>query len=320
MNKYVLEILKLIKGIDYDKEAVTEAFMLREETCLKLLPLIKNHFLELQNNIIRNEANKIIKEIEVKNLAIIQQLRTNKKLITQANTRHILLKGVAFNSYLYEGKGIRDVNDIDILVKDEDLKKTLVVLCKEMQIYNREGHGPMQNDYEYTLVPRRNVGFNLDLHINFFYSEFINIERLNIWENTSVIRISGMDFEVLNNELALIHQAIHSFKDLNYDRYSIIDTYLLMSRGVDLNKVYSLAKSSNTLKVLEYFLYRYELYIRGRESGKKRIMDLLIKKYSCSLGRKRKIVKFIFYFLLMDKKIYILKFMSRYISNNRNGK
>jgi hypothetical protein len=66
----------------------------------------------------------------VRNLWLTERWKEVNTILTNAGIKHILLKGMALEHTLYEAKGLRQMNDNDILVKPEDAMKAWNLLVK----------------------------------------------------------------------------------------------------------------------------------------------------------------------------------------------
>jgi hypothetical protein len=156
----------------------------------------------------------------------------------------ILLKGAAFNGVLYSIQAPRTSNDLDILIKNEH-RETAIKAIEEVMNYTKKSAPDVFGDlFEISFSPKNKSGAALDLHVSLTHPLLFNINEDQLWEesiqhpsyNNTLVR-------VLSSEHALIHQAIHAYKDMDFCKYNLIDSYeLLNSQHFNIEKTVAIAK------------------------------------------------------------------------------
>jgi hypothetical protein len=167
---------------------------------------------------------------------IISELAKSKQLeqiLDVLMTKHIpviLLKGVAFNNVLYNSDAPRTSNDIDLLVKKEQWPRALAAVKTIMDPLIKYKKAVFDDLYESSFVPKSQVGAALDLHMSLVHPNLFAIEQKALWRD-SVVHPSFSDANVrmLSAEHALIHQAIHAFKDMNFCKYNLLDSHEIIN-------------------------------------------------------------------------------------------
>lgn len=175
-------------------------------------------------------------------LAAKAQIVKIAELFEKENIEIILLKAAAFNGWIYDEAFPRHSNDIDILVKERDWDKAVELLEEQMQRVVPVKAKPFDDLYETSFIPLNGVGGNVDLHKHLTYPYLFNIFEDDIWkEKIKHPSFQDINVFILRSEHAFIHQAIHAFRDLDFEKYNVLDSYLL-SCEVDFNLLLVRAK------------------------------------------------------------------------------
>lgn len=205
----------------------------------RLIPLLStkakhlNIFNKLEPNVqsfLKLETKKGI----VKEIAKEQQLKEIINLLTNNHIPMILLKGTAFSNILYSKFTPRLSNDIDILIKEEHWELA-VNLLKSIMKYKKKRKGVLDELTQISFIPYKGIGASLDLHSRISYPYIFNSWELSLWERSIVHPIFNNRFvRVLESYDAVLHQAIHSFVDMDFFRYNINDTIeIIYNNSID---------------------------------------------------------------------------------------
>ena len=156
----------------------------------------------------KDQLNRVLKQFSSNNIAVI------------------LLKGSAFSGVLYTNESPRSSSDIDILVKEQDWEQAKNCLRSLMKQENKAIDGVFADLYEVTFKPTNNSGAVVDLHKALVNPILFNINEDDLWKN-SVEHPSYNNNRVrmLMPEHALIHQALHAYKDMDFAKYNLVDSY-----------------------------------------------------------------------------------------------
>ena len=257
----------MIKGLSKEKEIViilsqlsltNEEQLYCKETIQEPIDLSKILFYLLDNkteniffnNVMRYDLyryipRKIRKKLELlyaanalRNERLQKELSTILKLLYKKNIKPILLKGSFLNNFLYSVKSLRFQNDIDILVKESDLKEITLTLeengyiqgfintklniidkaTKTQKIFSRL--------YTHELIPfiRKNddlliSNFIIDVQFDIFSqakNNSINIDRAFLFDRSEkgYLLDSNIPFFHLSIPDNIIQMCSHLFQDM----------------------------------------------------------------------------------------------------------
>ncbi|HBY86809.1 MAG TPA: hypothetical protein DEO86_13155 [Colwellia sp.] len=180
----------------------------------------------------------------VTELARKRQLNNIIAVLSAHNIPIILLKGAAFADVLYSRQAPRTSNDLDILIQQKHWQKA-VSLIETLMNYIEKAQPDVFGDlYELSFIPKGKMGAALDLHMSLIHPLLFKIDEEQLWE-------SSVELPSFNNELvrmlspehALIHQAIHAYKDMDFGKYNLVDSHeIIMAQKPDMRKTIVIAK------------------------------------------------------------------------------
>jgi hypothetical protein len=163
-------------------------------------------------------------------LAKAKQLKQILEVLIVQSIPVILLKGVAFNNLLYRSDAPRTSNDIDLLVKKEHWQQAVVAVKTIMNPIIKDKKAVFDDLYESSFVPSSKVGAALDLHMSLIHPGLFAIEQKALWRDSVVHPyFNDANVRTLSPEHALLHQAIHAFKDMNFCKYNLLDSYEIIN-------------------------------------------------------------------------------------------
>lgn len=178
--------------------------------------------------------------------SIHEMLKTKQlnTLLTVLSAHHIpviLLKGTAFAKWLYTEEAPRLSSDLDILVRACDWDKAVTLLSRTMSRTAKPVEGVFDDLYEISFKPKEEqLGVEVDLHQHLTHPTLFDVDLEGIWSRSVPHPAYGSDLtRMMSVPDALLHQALHSFKDAEYKTYNLIDTaYLLKHESVDLDALF----------------------------------------------------------------------------------
>jgi hypothetical protein len=208
----------------------------------KKLKIFNNLSSEIQDLLIKNTQQGIVTE-----LAREQQLTKIIDLLLENNIPIILLKGAAFVGVLYEKLSPRTSNDLDILIQKKHWDKAVSLMKTIMNYYEKPNPDVFGDLYELSFTPKQQTGAALDLHSSLIHPLLFNVNYEKLWEESvSHPSYTNSNVRMLSAEHALLHQAIHAFKDMNFCKYNLLDSHELISQNaIDIERVIKIAKSWN---------------------------------------------------------------------------
>lgn len=235
----------------------------------RLIPLLNDKayklkiFEKLEPNIQQLLSNKAKQGI-VTELAKEQQLSLIITAFAEHNIPIILLKGAAFSGVLYTRKAPRISDDLDILVKKKDWKQASLLLHKIMD-YKEKKHPDVFGDlYELCFIPKKGIGIPVDLHNALVNPSLFSINEKELWGGSiKHLSFNNELVRMLSAEYAIIHQALHAYKDMDFAKYNLVDTYEILTQlKPDINKVINIAHDFGC-KMAMYQLLNNSINIMG---------------------------------------------------------
>lgn len=131
----------------------------------------------------------------------------------------ILLKGAALTMTVYRDLGLRPMQDIDLLIRRDELARATATLCDLGYQRYRPLGPPAQartDDFHGEVAYVKNCGFTVAIEPHWTlghkypYSGRINVDGL--WQRAKRARFKGVDAPVLCPEDSLIHLCLHLFQ------------------------------------------------------------------------------------------------------------
>ena len=194
------------------------------------------------------ESQKILTTITqqgiVTELARKRQLNNIIAVLSTHNIPMILLKGAAFADVLYSAKAPRTSNDLDILIQQKHWHQA-VSLIKTIMNYTEKSQPDVFGDlYELSFIPKGKMGAALDLHASLIHPLLFKISEEQLWENSvEHPSFNNKLVRMLSPEHALIHQAVHAYKDMDFSKYNLVDSHeIIMAQKPDIKKTIVIAK------------------------------------------------------------------------------
>ncbi|WP_016955320.1 nucleotidyltransferase family protein [Catenovulum agarivorans] len=266
-NRELLALASMTDATDYDSDNLLKAKLLLEQlpkywdSHFRILPLLhrkakKLNLLGALSPDIHSHLKIKTKNALVRQLAIRQQLSLLIELFSQNEIPIILLKGSALNGSVYSLDVPRDSTDIDILVRHSDWSKA-VELVSDIMYYQQKDNPDVFGDiYELSFRPKSCTGGVLDLHKSLTHPILFNICEQELWQASLVHPVFANPLvRMLSAEQALVHQALHAYKDMNFCKYNLVDTHeIICQLKVDLTLAVKIAKKWGALVALKKLL------------------------------------------------------------------
>jgi hypothetical protein len=201
----------------------------------RIIPLLKNKVTKLglfsrlkpnvQKALVTENNNAVVSEMIKR-----EQLNRIVQLFNKKGVPIILLKGIAFGYSLYSTSSPRISNDIDILVKAKDWEIAKEILCSIMHPLKITNNQVFDDLYESTFVPKTQAGAVVDLHKSLIHPILFKIKEKDIWADSYVANeFNNENVRMLSPEHNLIHQALHAYKDMDFCKYNLVDTYEIIN-------------------------------------------------------------------------------------------
>ncbi len=194
---------------------------------------------EIQKILTATTQQGVVTELARKNQ--LQQIITT---LSAQNIPLILLKGAAFAEVLYSSQAPRTSNDLDILIHKKHWHKAVAAIKTVMNYTEKPQPDVFGDLFELSFVPKNKVGAALDLHASLTHPLLFTICEEQLWEH-SVEHPSFTNelVRTLSPEHALIHQAIHAYKDMDFCKYNLVDSHeIINTQNPDIKKTMAIAK------------------------------------------------------------------------------
>lgn len=253
----LLRLARVSDDTNYTKEKLNTAIHTLNQLPMyakahwRLIPLLNakakqlNIFNKLNNSVQHLLTTETQKGI-VREIAKEQQLKEIIEVLSAAKIPMIFLKGTAFANNIYSKEAPRLTNDIDILIQRESWDLAVNLLNKVM-VYKSKSSGVLDELTEISFVPKTAIGASLDLHSRISYPFIFDSWEATLWEKSVMHpHFSNEYVRILEPNDAVIHQAIHSFVDMDFCKYNIIDVYETINQSsLDIDTIFKLAKAQS---------------------------------------------------------------------------
>jgi hypothetical protein len=246
--------------LSVNQRNVLNQFPLHLNKIKRLLAILASNVLQLENtNTIDVNAKNLLKIAAVEAGALVLANRTQlaklHSIFSENDIPFILLKGSAFNNYIYNASTPRISNDIDILIKSSDWQKASELMNISMDYAEKPVQGTFADLYEVSYKPKEKIGFHLDMHKLLIHTYLFNIDEKKLWQvSIEHPEYSSKYIRILPPELNILHLAIHAYKDMDFYTYNLIDCHRLISQqSIDWHRVFEIAENWGAKNVL-YFL------------------------------------------------------------------
>lgn len=177
----------------------------------------------------------------------------------------ILLKGAAFTEVLYSSQAPRTSNDLDILIQKKHWHKAVSAIKTVMNYTEKPQPDVFGDLYELSFVPKNKVGSALDLHASLIHPLLFKICEEQLWKKS--VKHPSFTNELvrtLSPEHALIHQALHAYKDMDFCKYNLVDSHeIINTQTPDLEKTIAIAKQWGAVTPLYVLLKNCSLIMES---------------------------------------------------------
>jgi len=145
------------------------------------------------------------------NIRNFDAARRLSELFREEEMEIIFTKGLPYLIDIYEDMGLREMADVDILVKPEDIRKVDMLL-------EGEGFAPFEekeglDDYRAQKLYFRGDGIHLDVHRGFvgrmLHNRVLGIDPEKAWENKRELRRDDVRIDTLDLTHTLVYQCLH---------------------------------------------------------------------------------------------------------------
>ncbi|MBU0502969.1 MAG: nucleotidyltransferase family protein [Candidatus Omnitrophota bacterium] len=237
----------------------------------------------------------IFKELEsiyynncARNTLIYEELARLLSIFEQSQIKVILLKGIFLAEAVYKNIALRQMSDMDILIKKDDFFRIGKVLLDSgysaADSINTSFNDPLSYSVLFAKVDRlRSISISIDLHWDILTSTWMRsfiAGRVNpekIWSEASSVNIAGANALALSCQHHLFHLCLHSFSH-SFERLILLTDIFEFVRNyqdrIDWNDAREEAKLLGLEGTLSYCLYYTYRSLKPRDPKQIRLKTI----------------------------------------------
>ncbi len=150
-----------------------------------------------------------------RNVSYYKELNEILDCFRRSGMQVVILKGAALGEILYPDMSLRPFNDIDLLIKRQNLFKAenelLRMGYKNTVKERRQGHGREFGDH-FTYLKQGTTPLYVELHTHLFPSAYDQRAEVNgLWDRAITAQIGGVSGLILSTEDMVLHLCAHVF-------------------------------------------------------------------------------------------------------------
>jgi len=218
----------------------------------KLLPMLYQKLVSL--NILDENINKykgLYKRTLFQNSMHLKNLYLIGKQLNEQNIPFSVIKGMSMLLYYYKNNALRYMNDIDIVVKKEHIKQTIILLekidFKSKNIDNIYENIDIRHSYTFS----NKLGFRIDLHWKAIY---LNHKNIDISETIPIVK-NNIAMNILTPENQILNTLIHAISwDPLFTLRWIVDLHVILTKEKNINWLYIIEKVKNSNVSFSFYL------------------------------------------------------------------
>lgn len=171
---------------------------------------------------------EIIKSLEkryyanlARNMLFYEELSKVLKAFEKADIDIIVMKGVFLAEKIYKNIGLRQMKDIDLLIREEDLQRAKRELGKLMYFPTKVFPTKLHEQFQIILnndLPFVNENKNIIIEIHWDIQPPVSNYKVEInefWKNVKPVKIAGIESLTFSPENILQHLCLHLDKHIN---------------------------------------------------------------------------------------------------------
>lgn len=142
----------------------------------------------------------------LRNTWLTRQWKEVNKILSGAGIKHVLLKGMALEHTVYNSQGLRQMNDMDILVKKEDVIISWQLLQEHgfiSDMIKSPLHRKIITETGKHMPTLRKDGFPVEIHHRLFYEPVKNSQLSKAIDEAIPVEVDGKQAFVLSDDIQL---------------------------------------------------------------------------------------------------------------------
>ena len=201
---------------------------------------------------INKELSKYYYGTAAKNLLIYNELKKIIKIFNENKIGFLVVKGAYLAINVYKNISLRQMSDIDILIKEKDKKKIRGIL-KDYKLISDKNYEIAAQEFQYI---KKINDFNLLIEISWDVKH-LSTKDYSLFENANLIKYQGFSFKNLKDEDSLIYLIAHLREHHDYSSlHWLADLdWLINVSKIDYDFLIKEARKYNKLNELYFGLY-----------------------------------------------------------------
>lgn len=202
----------------------------------------------------------------------------------------ILLKGLDYDTRLYQTSGVRPTSDVDLLVPNEHRRDAFAVL--DALGFEPRAAAPGFDDPDYHEVAwfRRDV--EIDLHMGLAPFARCRIDYRRVWADREPFRLGATDTAVLARTHAAIFQALHMAIDhFGVPAIYLVDLVKLMPAAEDVQAASEVAATWGCRRPLETAVSLAAAFLPGWGAGVRSTASAMAARITEGYGRTKPLAR-----------------------------
>lgn len=225
-SKSIAYYMQWTEAVEFDKV---------EGGSFRLLPLLYKRLALIDETVPHlNKLKGIYRHYLYRNSLLFYKTFSEVAELEKMGIPVILLKGTALIAAYYKDIGARPMDDIDLLVREQDVEKTLQFLIESgwQRKFSSSVSKPVKHTHAISLLNQEGQG--LDIHWRAFHECLCEEADLSLWKQFETITFKGLNIKILNPTLQLMHNCSHGIRwnPISSIRW-IVDVLLIIEKRID---------------------------------------------------------------------------------------
>lgn len=238
MLQAILDKDDLMSKACFEKWAAMTDLDAIEGGSYRLIPALYKKMSRISGNFTyQNRMKGIYRYFLYRNNLTLHKTKEILLVLNENQIPFVVLKGGALLASYYDDRGIRPMNDVDILVDEPFISRTIELLRSSGWQPQDEESLDVNHHAGHAITFLNADGMELDLHWHVIYQCCWDGADSAYWENTEKAFLIGVDINILNPTLQLFHTCAHGLRwnELSSIRWIVDAMTILEKRGEDID-------------------------------------------------------------------------------------
>ena len=253
----------------------------------KKLPYLSNSF--LIPSVVKAKLQQVYYKTFSRSTVLHEHFRNIATAFAAQGIPVIALKGIYLSEWLYKDIGLRQLSDIDLLIKEENGPLCISILTRlgYTQVYDGRSEFVLKNSEFVHYMPMTLNGVSIELHIKVHRkSEVYQIEPDELWKNAIANQIYNSTVFALNLNDLLIHLCVHldkHFREGHVQFTCFSDITNLLNEyhdTIDWDSFIETCRLHNSESVVLRYIVLVNKYMNAP------VPELIVQKYCLLLTKK----------------------------------